>query len=57
LAGGEEMKPAQWDNLQARIRSTLSMEQERELFDLLSGTAADAKPVKAKDEEGKIELF
>jgi ABC-type transporter Mla subunit MlaD len=57
LASGEEMKPAQWDNLQARIRSTLSMEQERELFDLLSGTAADAKPVKAKDEEGKIELF
>ena len=57
LASGEEMKPARWDSLQARIRSTLSMEQERELFDLLNGGTADSKPAKANDEEGKIELF
>ena len=40
LASGAAMKPAEWDELQQRIRGTLSMEEERELFDLLSGGPA-----------------
>jgi hypothetical protein len=51
------MKPVEWDNLQARIRLTLSMEQERELFDLLNGKAAASKPAEPRGEEDKIELF
>ncbi len=36
LTSGAAMKPAEWDELQQRIRGTLSMEEERELFDLLN---------------------
>jgi prophage DNA circulation protein len=57
LASGAEMKPVEWDNLQARIRLTLSMEQERELFDLLNGKGPASKPAGPRGEEDKIELF
>ncbi len=58
LAGGGAMKPAEWDKLQERMRDTLSMEQERELFDLLSGgTASGPKPPKVQPDGGNIELF
>jgi hypothetical protein len=58
LASGAAMKPAEWDELQQRIRGTLSMEEERELFDLLSGGPADGPtPAKAHAQGGKIELF
>ena len=58
LASGAAMKPAEWDKLQERIRGTLSMEEERELFDLLNdGAAGGPTPVKAHAQGGKIELF
>jgi hypothetical protein len=58
LTSGGTLRSADWDKLQDRIRGTLSMEQERELFDLLSGGAApDSPAAKAHDAAGKIELF
>ncbi|HTV95018.1 MAG TPA: hypothetical protein VME42_03425 [Steroidobacteraceae bacterium] len=58
LAASGAMKPAEWDKLQERIRATLSMEQERELFDLLTSTSApDSQAARAPDAGANIELF
>jgi len=48
-----------WNALRDRIRGLLSMEEERALFDLLSGApeSSGAKPARAASESGKIELF
>jgi hypothetical protein len=63
-SGGAEKSQAQWNELRERVREIHSMEQERVLFDLLTGsaspaekqTAASGRPANA-GAAGEVELF
>jgi hypothetical protein len=63
-SGGAEKSEAQWNELRERVRKIHSMEQERVLFDLLTGSAASAekqtvmagRPGNASG-AGEVELF
>jgi hypothetical protein len=58
ISSGSSKSAADWDQLRDRIRSLMSMEDERELFDLLSGEPAPGGGQSAaKQESGKLELF
>lgn len=65
LSSGQGPKsPAEWKMLKERIRGMQSMEQERALFDLLSGDAPEAGKAAAAEKQpgkggggGNVELF
>jgi hypothetical protein len=52
--------PDDWSELRDRIRALLSMEEERALFDMLSGTAEPGdgkKKSRTQNDNRKVELF
>ena len=60
VSGSGAKSAADWDQLRDRIRSQLSMEGERQVFDLLSGGAvpnAGRNGAAQDEEESKVELF
>jgi hypothetical protein len=61
VSGGGAKSAADWDKLRDRIRSQLSMEGERQVFDLLSGAPVPNAPRdgagQGEEESSKVELF
>lgn len=61
VASGGAKTAADWDNLRDRLRSQLSMEGERQVFDLLSGAPVPSQgrngTGQSEEESGKVELF
>lgn len=61
VSGGGAKSAADWDQLRDRIRSQLSMEGERAVFDLLSGAPVPSGigngAGQSEEESGKVELF
>jgi len=61
VSGGGAKSAADWDQLRDRIRSQLSMEGGRAVFDLLSGapvpSGIGSGAGQSEEESGKVELF
>ena len=60
VSEGEKRSAEDWNKLRDRIRGLLSMEGERALFDMLSGTAGPGnggRNTRTEDDSRKVELF